>query len=211
MQTKSSPQELRDGEMEGRRNVLVACIVIGLAMSVAPFRDFLIYTSAITLVLYLVIGGSIIFRRIKTMNLKVDAGDAVGFLIAFFVLPILGMFFYSSWTLLKAIYLWQMAEPQSGIFRPMFGAVITLLLGVSLFGFRKGARGLYGLTEVVAGVSIAAYRISTENTDLLNASPEIYIVLLTAGVYLVVRGLDNMEKESLSFGLGAFGIRLAKE
>lgn len=96
-----------------------------------------------------------------------------------------------------------MAEPQSGIFRPMFGAVITLLLGVSLFGFRKGARGLYGLTEVVAGVSIAAYRISTENTDLLNASPEIYIALLTAGVYLVVRGLDNMEQGKFKFWPGS--------
>ena len=211
MESKPTPQELRDGEMQGRLNGAIAFAVIGFAIFVSPLKDILFNTITITLLLYLVVGGFTVYHRVQNRNLRVGEGDAVEFLIALIALPILGLLFYSSWVLLKTIYIWQMAGPQSVIFQPIFGSIITLIAGVALFKFRAIARGFYGLTEVVAGVSIAAYRISTGNTDILNASPEIYIALLTAGVYLVVRGLDNMEQGRFRFGLGAFGIRLAKE
>lgn len=68
---------------------------------------------------------------------------------------------------------------------------LTLVVGVFFFLIRIIWRFTYGVTEIGAGVFIASYRalgtehwFSAQNLDL-------YLVVLTAGVYLVVRGLDN--------------------
>lgn len=70
----------------------------------------------------------------------------------------------------------------------------TLLTGTVLFYFRLKARTFYGLTEAVAGVSIAGFKALEIGEFNALANPNFYLVVLTAGVYLVVRGLDNMHQ-----------------
>ncbi|MDB5825668.1 MAG: hypothetical protein JWR21_4372 [Herminiimonas sp.] len=65
--------------------------------------------------------------------------------------------------------------------------MITLASGVGLFWFRLSFRLLYGFSEALVGVLVAGHRITTSLSSV-----DLYLAILTAGVYLVVRGLDNM-------------------
>lgn len=69
----------------------------------------------------------------------------------------------------------------------------TLLLGIALWYFRLKRRAFYGLTETMIGLTVVAFRALSESEDNLN-TPEFYLALLTAGIYLVVRGLDNIHQ-----------------
>lgn len=72
-------------------------------------------------------------------------------------------------------------------------ASITLCAGIVLFYFRLHMRCIYGATEAIAGVAVAVQRVTIEPTSPAQA-PAFYLAILTAGVYLVVRGLDNVHQ-----------------
>jgi hypothetical protein len=67
--------------------------------------------------------------------------------------------------------------------------VVTLVVSVGLFLFRLKARCVYGCTEALAGL-YAAQSVTTGDKHGL----PFFFALLTAGVYLYVRGLDNMHQ-----------------
>jgi hypothetical protein len=67
---------------------------------------------------------------------------------------------------------------------------ITFFAGSGLFYFRLRYRALYGLTEAIVGLTAAARFASTMDPRTRDAG--FYLATLTAGVYLVVRGLDNI-------------------
>jgi hypothetical protein len=77
-------------------------------------------------------------------------------------------------------------------------ALITVLLGAGFFVFRLRQRFLYGATEALAGAAVAAHRVSLEPGTALPSETGFYFAVLTAGVYLVVRGLDNMHQAVLN-------------
>jgi hypothetical protein len=72
------------------------------------------------------------------------------------------------------------------------GVIGTGVTGVILFYFRLKIRCLYGCSEVLVGLLVAGARLNAETIPSLNAP--ILIALLTAGAYLVVRGLDNIHQ-----------------
>lgn len=72
------------------------------------------------------------------------------------------------------------------------GGLLALAGGAVLFAFRLKYRSVYGLSEATVGTLIAAQRFSDPSAQLTDAS--FFMVFLTAGVYLVVRGLDNMHQ-----------------
>jgi hypothetical protein len=72
------------------------------------------------------------------------------------------------------------------------GVVATGVTGCVLFYFRLKARCLYGCSEVLVGLLVAGARLNAEAVPGLNAP--ILVALLTAGAYLVVRGLDNIHQ-----------------
>ena len=84
-------------------------------------------------------------------------------------------------------------DPKTGRFPALVLCVpLTLSAGLILFAIRLHVRTVYGVTEVTVGLVVALWQV-------LNASPDkpllefgTLIGLLTAGVYLVVRGLDNV-------------------
>ena len=73
-------------------------------------------------------------------------------------------------------------------------ALSTAVLGAGFFYFRLRQRLLYGATEALAGIAVAAHRTSVEPGTGLPSETGFYFAVLTAGVYLVVRGLDNMHQ-----------------
>jgi hypothetical protein len=73
-------------------------------------------------------------------------------------------------------------------------ALATAAVGTAFFIFRLRQRLVYGATEAVAGISIAAHRMSIEPTPGIPTDTGFYFAVLTAGIYLVVRGLDNMHQ-----------------
>jgi hypothetical protein len=70
-------------------------------------------------------------------------------------------------------------------------AVSTLVIGVVLFFFRLRLRFVYGITEAFIGIVVAVQRVSSEPTAGFPTEAGFYLAVLTAGIYLVVRGLDN--------------------
>lgn len=74
--------------------------------------------------------------------------------------------------------------------------VATLVIGVSLFWFRLKCRCVYGISEIAVGVIVGSQRFYLDALSPASHTPAPFIVLaiLTAGVYLVVRGADNVHQ-----------------
>lgn len=107
----------------------------------------------------------------------------------------LGAIYYSlaasAYDFLRWLF-WLWHQPYAG---PFLVSAAVFLLGMGLFGLRLRYRATYGFSEILAGISIASYKYieaSTGSQTAVPTDPNLIIALLTAGVYLVVRGLDNM-------------------
>lgn len=72
------------------------------------------------------------------------------------------------------------------------GTLVVLTIGLLFFWLRLRARFLYGASEALAGVAFAVSRIANERVISFPSDDSFYFAILTAGVYLIVRGLDNM-------------------
>ena len=88
----------------------------------------------------------------------------------------------------------RVASVQTRAWLIALAALATLVVGSLFFWFRLRQRFLYGATEAMAGAAVAAHRLSVEPGQGLPGDGGFYIAILTAGVYLVVRGLDNMHQ-----------------
>jgi hypothetical protein len=72
---------------------------------------------------------------------------------------------------------------------PLWGlTVVTALFGIFLFRFRSRYRLAYGFAEVLFGL-IAAARLASPSTY-----DSTFVIQLVASLYIIVRGLDNIEK-----------------
>jgi len=117
------------------------------------------------------------------------------FLLPLLYLPILVVLttvvYYGVWVALRDSYVWvEHQSPPRGVFVTFIGALVVVV-GYLLFLFRLHARFFFGLSEAVAGLLVALRNIP-ENADPILWSSQIFIVMLTAGVFLIVRGFDNM-------------------
>jgi hypothetical protein len=72
-------------------------------------------------------------------------------------------------------------------------SVGVLAIGLVLYWIRVKFRFAYGATEAAVGVIFAVYRIFPAELAI-PPDPSFYLALLTASVYLVVRGADNMHQ-----------------
>ena len=74
------------------------------------------------------------------------------------------------------------------------GTLVVITAGLLFFWFRLRARFIYGASEALAGVAFAVHRLADEPVVFLPSDNSFYFAMLTAGVYLIVRGLDNMHQ-----------------
>lgn len=117
------------------------------------------------------------------------------FLLPVLYLPVvivaLSVVYYGIWAALQDSYIWvEHQSPPRGFFVAFIG-VMVFVLGYALFLFRLHARFFFGLTEAVTGLVIALGNIPA-NADPVLWSSQIFIVILTTGIFLIVRGFDNM-------------------
>lgn len=157
------------------------------------FSDFIHYGGNIFGAL-LSIGCIVLIAYIVTNISKGIEWKFIGLLII--ALPfafILGSIeYYSMFVTLKDIFLWIKSPSFSGNGKVICIALLTLALGAGLFYFRLKLRACYGMTEAVVGLIVATNKIPTEAQDITN--PEFYLAILTASLYLVVRGFDNIHQ-----------------
>lgn len=107
---------------------------------------------------------------------------------------LIGVLFYSAGVAIVDLYDWVLRlNPMQNRyqFNGLAGAAI-LAFGVMFFWIRLKLRFTYGLVEASMGVVFAVHRLSTEQQVGLPTDTGFYLAMLTAGIYLVVRGLDNM-------------------
>jgi hypothetical protein len=104
------------------------------------------------------------------------------------MIPIGGIFYYS--ILISVIdifkYLYTLSSSNLRIVLP---ATLAITIGYILFFFRQNFRAAYGLSEIIVGV--LAGILHTNNVIQFD-EPKFYLVLLSASIYLIVRGFDNM-------------------
>ena len=117
----------------------------------------------------------------------------VGLCFAPVILYLVGAMYYAVAATLKDIYLWLQSPSLSRNEAIGVGVALTLVLGAALFYFRLRLRSVYGMTEALVGMAVAGHRVSTE-IDRASSDPGFYLAVLTAGVYLVVRGFDNIHQ-----------------
>lgn len=103
-----------------------------------------------------------------------------------------GIAYYSAWVVIKDAYLWLQAFVPSRPFAYAITIPVVLLIGYALFQFRLRCRFFYGLGEATVGVLVAVMRVPVSGGDPFDWESAVYIAMLTAGVFLVVRGFDNM-------------------
>ncbi len=66
--------------------------------------------------------------------------------------------------------------------------IAAVFLGWLLYGFRRSDRALYGIAEMGFGAMTAGYAAWSPDPALLPR-----VLALGAAIYIVVRGLDNMD------------------
>lgn len=106
--------------------------------------------------------------------------------------PFTGMIYYSISVCLydAAIYLYKISNQYWKVLLP---ASFSLLIGYLLFLFREKNRILFGFSEIMVGVMAGVLHgqvVFTDQSEL--DKPNFYFVVLSASIYLIVRGFDNM-------------------
>ncbi|QGW82118.1 hypothetical protein [Variovorax paradoxus] len=91
------------------------------------------------------------------------------------------------------LYEWARAPQTSELLVLWLSVPATLLLGGTAFLFRLRLRCLYGISEVGAGLFVAWFQVRGGSSGNL-LSGAFLLAFITAAVYLVVRGLDNVHQ-----------------
>jgi len=112
-----------------------------------------------------------------------------------FLIPV-GVVILSVYSLVVDTVDWMHSPNLNAYMVNMISSGVVLISGYSLFLFRKNYRSFYGVTEVLIGVVIAMNNAQSlfqkGNLDLT-----LIFAFITAGIYLVVRGLDNIHEGSI--------------
>jgi hypothetical protein len=173
--------------------------VLGLVILVAVVNtirtrtaaDFIQYTLLIYVPLALFLGLSVFFGGPPSGQSLRERFAELGFLLLGLIVitPVI----YSAGAFLKDAYLWIQSPSLSRTQAIIVGGAVTATLGGGLFYFRLRLRSIYGFSEAIVGIVVATQRIATES-DAVIKQPAFYLAILTAGIYLVVRGLDNVHQ-----------------
>lgn len=107
-----------------------------------------------------------------------------------------GTIFYSVGVSVHDLYLWvrnDLSEaPQTSRLRWAILVALPLVAGVVLFSFRLMFRSLYGLSEAAVGLWVGGQDVS--QNPITPAPLDLILPILTASVYLIVRGFDNVHQ-----------------
>lgn len=157
------------------------------------FDDILKYSAYIASITLLTIFLLALIFWYKSQFRKIDSQAIKILIFSPFFSVLVGFLQYCYSVSAKDLFIWLQTAilTEAGI---IFLVVLTtLIFGLIFFYFRLKFRGIYGFTEIVLGLTIAANRVLEEN-EIPNESPEFYLAFISAAIYLVVRGLDNIHQ-----------------
>jgi hypothetical protein len=104
------------------------------------------------------------------------------------------LIYYAIGASIKDFFLWcrdlTVTISWRNIIPTALAGLIVLLLGCLLFYFRLRCRTFYGASEALVGVLVAMHKTMSQPSEA-SSTTDFFLAFLTAGVYLVVRGLDN--------------------
>lgn len=118
----------------------------------------------------------------------------LGSLIILLICMFVGLFYYGLIVAAKDVFRWSDPRLTTPLSRAIFFGIAALLVGGGLFFFRSFARSVYGLHEAAVGVAIASYNAYRATGQPSTWDSGVYIALISAGAYLVVRGFDNIQQ-----------------
>ena len=110
--------------------------------------------------------------------------------------PLVAVVIYSLGVCIKDAFLWAQGLG-SGASRTAI-ALLSVISGIGLYSFRTWLQACYGLTEIVVGIYASLVKTAeispnvNSNTNLVHINTTFSLAILTAGIYLIVRGLDNL-------------------
>lgn len=182
--------------VEGIAPMALGCAVY--AFFQRSYQDFVTYAVPVAFVVGVFLGigairelwrsrATLTWRRIVTTPIIVVVVSAVLGLI-YYSLGVVIWDLFNHWHEIREfLWPWQISPA-------IVTALATLICGTILFFFRLKFRSMYGLTEAVIGVVVAISKIAPTMKGSATIDTEIYLAILTAGVYLVVRGMDNVHQ-----------------
>ena len=166
---------------------------VGHAVRTRTVDDFVRYPLYFTVPAAVVLYAALIHEWWKSKSRKVSQEEvwmAVSVPIVFYLVAAA---YYAVGASIKDAYFWLQSLDLSREQKIALAVGVTLMGGLVLFIFRRNLRSTYGLTEAVVGLVVAGNRVA-DYLDKPASDTALYLTVLTAGVYLVVRGLDNIEQ-----------------
>ena len=204
-----------EGKKRGVRNWLQALIWVAMlgatvyAVQNRSADDYLRYGTYIGLgfsVAFLLLFAIIIASRgLRKISLKTIGGL---FTIIVLLPVVAGIMYYSAAASLYDIYLWILSPSLSRTSEIIFTVIFVLAAGLGLFYFRLRARAIYGIFEIATGIFIVIYLVTSQKELLLNS--DLYLAILSASVFLIVRGCDNIHQGICRQPVDGYGTRFFK-
>ena len=153
------------------------------------FVEFLIYSILIDLGIFSVF--AIFYYKFIKSKINIITSDVIRNLYFAIYFALFGPLYYSIGVFLTDLPKFKsQIDISSDLLIPLT-VLVMLIIGLAIFYFRQHYKCIYGMTEVTVGVVIAANKIAPTK-DFANLSSEFYLALLTASLFLIVRGFDNI-------------------
>ena len=153
-------------------------------------EDFLKYSLYITLIIATIILLIFIPFIVKIQKSRNKYLTPLIILITITILS--GISYYSIAVSIKDMDSWIQSPSIKSEWTLLISIILILFVGSLLFLIRLNFKVIYGITEVVIGVFIGIEKESILIFEKSNSS--FFLALLTASVYLVVRGFDNIHQ-----------------
>lgn len=159
--------------------------IVGYSIATRTLDDYVTYVTGLTAFWQLFL--SYLSMRLAHLERREIRAPDFKMFVYFLIRAVpFAVITYAIGVCLKDLYIWLAATQYTVI---VVGA--TLVIGFYLFAFRRDLRFLYGVSEVLVGLLVSAYRYAPQ-TSLWQF--DVFLPFLTAGVYLVVRGFDNIHQ-----------------
>lgn len=195
--------------------VFSSTLLVGIILGVSAHRNILSRHAPVAISLFgffmFVHIGIALFER-KTGRLQSDLSKswAVRLALFFGFWFAIGLYAFAFLGFYE-IYLFAFSPKLSKVSSILLVGFATLAIGSMFFFIRLKWRFVYGVSEACAGVVVASQRFYTDAVVGTSASTTpIVLAILTAGVYLVVRGADNMHQGLVKEPLDPIGQKILK-
>lgn len=165
---------------------IITIIHLFIARSLDDILRFSFYIAIPMIIIYGIIFINLLLKKeLKKISLG----------LIFFSLPIIGILAISYYALavtINEVYNWLMSPIFTEKTQISLVLITTLILGIGFFYFRLKFRVFYGIIELTFGLLIALNKVTQLNIE--NLDTNLIMTYITASIYLVVRGLDNIHQ-----------------